>query len=223
MLAQDTQFTPTIPITRTAAISENPDVLADIYKDNINMAIWQRELPMELRGAIAAFIEDTPRYREAVTIAPNTTQQAIFKSLKGAECAQALSEHVAELVDMFCYLFELKQVGLRLATLDRAMCPKFHVDRVPCRMLTTFQGVATEWLAHDIVDRSKLGAGSAGLSDADSGIYPDKRHIQQLHCGDVAILKGETWHGNENAGLVHRSPLVPPGTRRLVMTLDYMN
>jgi hypothetical protein len=34
-------------------------------------------------------------------------------------------------------------------------------------------------------------------------------------------LKGERWEGNENAGLVHRSPVLLSGERRLILTLDF--
>jgi len=107
--------------------------------------------------------------------------------------------------------------------LDKAMCPKFHVDRVPCRLLTTFQGIATEWLPHNKVNRDKLGPGSQGKADSESGLYTSPEDIQQLQAGHVALLKGELWEGNENAGLVHRSPAVPNGERRLLLTLDFMD
>ena len=45
--------------------------------------------------------------------------------------------------------------------------------------------------------------------------------IQQLEKGDVALLKGESWIGNEEAGLVHRSPELERGTSRLLLTLDF--
>ncbi|WP_297291060.1 DUF1826 domain-containing protein [Oceanicoccus sp.] len=33
-------------------------------------------------------------------------------------------------------------------------------------------------------------------------------------------MKGELWEGNEGAGLVHRSPSLSAGERRLLLTLD---
>ena len=122
---------------------------------------------------------------------------------------------------MFCCLFDLKRAGLRLTALDKAMCPRFHVDRVPGRLVTTYQGVATEWLPHEQVDRSKLGEGNNGLTDIHSGLFENEQDIQQLNHGDVAILKGELWEGNENAGLVHRSPALTTDERRLLLTLDF--
>ena len=82
---------------------------------------------------------------------------------------------------------------------------------------------AAEWLADKDVDRSKLGAGNLGKVDAESGLYRSSRDIQQLNQGDVALLKGELWVGNENAGLVHRSPAVADKQPRLMLTLDFIS
>jgi len=111
---------------------------------------------------------------------------------------------------------------LRLTVLDRAMCPRFHVDRVPCRLVTTYQGIATEWLPHNVADRSKLGAGNMGKSDDLSGLFECPSDIKQLNCGDVALLKGELWHNNEGAGLIHRSPQLVNNACRLLLTIDFI-
>jgi len=68
---------------------------------------------------------------------------------------------------------------------------------------------------------AKLGAGSAGLADAQSGLSPTAQAIQTLTAGDVALLKGESWESNEGAGLVHRSPVVETGRLRPLLTLDF--
>ena len=46
--------------------------------------------------------------------------------------------------------------------------------------------------------------------------------IEQVNTGDVALLKGEKWQGNEGAGLIHRSPALADGERRLILTLDWL-
>ena len=46
--------------------------------------------------------------------------------------------------------------------------------------------------------------------------------IEQINTGEVALLKGEKWQGNEGAGLIHRSPALAPGERRLILTLDWL-
>ena len=106
---------------------------------------------------------------------------------------------------------------------EKAMCPRFHVDNVPCRLITTYQGIATEWLPHNAADRSKLGTGNSGKPDSQSGIYQDESDIQQLSQGDVALLKGEGWVGNEGKGLIHRSPQLSDQTSRLILTIDFID
>jgi hypothetical protein len=88
-------------------------------------------------------------------------------------------------------------------------------------MVTTFQGNGTQWLAHQNVNREKLGIGSNGKPDDQSGLYKNNNAIEQLSCGEVALLKGAAWKGNENGGLVHRSPQVVTNEHRLLLTLDF--
>lgn len=194
-------------------------VLADIYHEEVNMAVWQRRLTATLADSITGFLTEKPRFKASMTVSPESALAGISESL--GDDMKELSDNIAELVDMFCCLFDLKRVGLRLTVIDSAMCPKFHVDNVPCRLITTFQGAGTEWLSQAVVDRSKLGRGSQGQLDNESGIYQDQQEIQQISAGDVALLKGEHWEGNQEAGIVHRSPRVASGERRLVLTLDF--
>lgn len=207
---------------RIPSYGNDPKVLADIYEEDVNIAIWQRATSDRLRDAVDGFLAADPRFETAMTVSPDRARTEI-REATGEAVPTEFADDVAELVDMFCYLFGLKRAGLRLATLNRAMCPRFHVDSVPCRMVTTYRGVATEWLPHEAVDRSKLGRGNNGQSDSVSGLYADQSDIQRLTCGDVALLKGELWAGNEDAGLVHRSPAVPAGENRLLLTLDVSN
>jgi len=207
---------------RRAALGNDPRVLTNLYLEETNIAIWQRQLSETLKKSVDTFIRSNPTFQLSMTVTPQSVLSSLSESL-GDSCQMELSENIAELASMFCCLFELKRAGLRLTVLDRAMCPKFHVDKVPCRLITTFQGTATEWLPHHAVNREKLGIGSNGQPDHQSGLYRSHDDIQQLSCGEVALLKGELWVGNENAGLVHRSPALATGERRLLLTLDFSN
>ncbi|BCX81993.1 hypothetical protein MIT9_P1575 [Methylomarinovum caldicuralii] len=127
------------------------------------------------------------------------------------------------LVTAFCELFERREAGLRLRTLDKAMCPRFHVDRVPARMICSYGGIGTEWLPEYAFERAKLGMGGCGFPDAESGLIADPTAIRQMPAYAVGLMKGENWEGNEGHGLVHRSPqptAVQP--RRLLLTLDML-
>ncbi len=207
---------------RRASWGKESLIFTDIYQEDINIVTWQRDLAQSLKDSVSEFLVSNPGFQSTLTVTPQSALSDIQKAF-GSVDQSILVENIAELVDIFCSLFEISHAGLRLSALDRAMCPKFHVDKVPCRLVTTFQGVATQWLPHHAVDRTKLGLGSNGLPDKESGLYQHHDDIQQLSCGDVALLKGEVWYNNENAGLVHRSPALSAGKNRLLLTLDFAN
>ena len=203
-------------ISRHMAQDNHPIVFSDIYKTEINIAIWRREKQFSVKEFLAL----NPTFQKEMTLTPQDALSRISESFDNK--MTEVCEDIAELVDMFCYLFELKQAGMRLKVLDKAMCPKFHVDKVPCRLVTTYQGTATEWLPHELVNQTKLGWDCNNLPDSESGLYQSENNIQQLDCGDVALFKGTLWEGNENAGLVHRSPGLITNEKRLILTLDFM-
>jgi hypothetical protein len=207
-------------IIRRFLEGDTPAALSGIYQEDRNIVAWRRDLALEIQNVVNDFLIASSSFQVSMTLSSQDAFVLIHEALGGSGLMTPLSEDIAELVDMFCYLFDLNKVGLRLTVLDRAMCSKFHVDRVPCRLVTTYQGSATEWLPHNVVNRSKLGHGSEGKSDEKSGLFPDMGDIKQLMPGDVALLKGELWEGNEGAGLVHRSPSLSAGERRLLLTLD---
>jgi len=208
--------------SRKAAINHHPSIFTDIYQENINIAIWERDLAADIKSRVGQFLQSHSKYQTSLIVKPDTVFNKLIESENELTNAQAFCKDISELVEMFCVLFDAERVGLRLTVLDTAMCPRFHVDRVPCRLVCTYYGVTSEWLPHDLVDRSKLGKGNNGQPDAESGLFQSEENINRLKTGDVAILKGELWEGNENAGLVHRSPQVPTGDKRFLLTLDYI-
>ena len=56
-----------------------------------------------------------------------------------------------------------------------------------------------------------------------SGLFDRSSDIKQLNFGDIALLKGKIWENNEGAGLIHRSPQLSGNTRRLLLTIDFIN
>ncbi|MHC0448889.1 MAG: DUF1826 domain-containing protein [Candidatus Lariskella arthropodorum] len=196
--------------------SINNLVLTDIYKEDINIAIWRRRLHDELFALSNSNLNLSSHFSSISIVAqPENVYQSLSDKLPEFSFKNCLIEDISLLTDMFCYLFNLKQAGIRLAILDKAMCPRFHVDRVPCRLITTYKGVGTQWLNNCDVDRNILG----------SVDYPfiDQKYqkIEELNVGDVALLKGESWIGNERRGLVHRSPDINQDELRLLLTIDF--
>lgn len=222
-LAAINESQPAVNLAKRSIEGDALSVFADIYQEDANIVIWQRQPSNALAMAVDDLLNTKPTLRTSMTVTPQSAYSSINDALGATASSAIIGEDIAQLVDMFCCLFDLKRAGLRLTALDRAMCPRFHVDRVPCRLVTTYQGIATEWLPHHLVDRTKLGAGNLGKPDEQSGIFKNPHDIQRLNPGDVALLKGELWEGNEGSGLVHRSPAVSAGERRLLLTLDFIS
>jgi len=203
------------------AVDNHPSIFTEIFKEDVNIAIWSRQLSDAIEQSVNDFLHTHHHYEKSIIARQDTIYDRLMQEDIGLHHAQFLGRDISELVKMFCLLFDRQQVGLRLTLLDKAMCPRFHVDRVPCRLVSTYHGIATEWLPHKKADRSKLGMGSNGLIYRQSGLYKNDEDIQKLNFGDVALLKGECWEGNEGAGLIHRSPNVAENEKRLLVTIDF--
>ncbi|USD67202.1 DUF1826 domain-containing protein [Vibrio sp. SCSIO 43136] len=219
MLASESNSEVTTKV-RCSAQGGSPMVLTDIYQQEVNIAIWQRTLSQSLQREVDEFLRVYPNFQKSLVLSPHQASAELYKVIDEVKCDE-LIENITELIDMFCCLFELEQAGVRITVLNKAMCPRFHVDQVPCRLVSTYSGVCTEWLEHRDVNYDVLGHRSAGVPDVSSGLYGDESCIQQLGSGDVALLKGERWMDNEGAGLVHRSPQVAGEQARLLITLDF--
>ncbi|MFM9381115.1 DUF1826 domain-containing protein [Pseudomonas sp. UV AK001] len=205
--------------TRHQVLGPTPQALASILEDEINLAVWQRQLPLHVADFAKLLLSLNEPYAEALSLElhdedaePDLTGLASgFRDLEGYE---GFIADLKWLVSAFACLLGARRIGLRLRVLDKAMCPRFHVDHVPVRLITTYAGIGSEWLREGEMDRQQLGKPLAEPQE--------KSRIQQLVSGEVALLKGEKWHGNEGFGLIHRSPQPAPGERRLMLTLDWL-
>lgn len=194
-----------------------PQTLTRILEDDVNLAVWQRQLPLHI-GEFAELLLslNEPLAQSLCLELPDedaepdlTGLAAEFRDVQGFE---GFIADLKWLVSAFACLLGARRIGLRLRVLDAAMCPRFHVDHVPVRLITTYAGVGSEWLEEGAMDRRQLGQANA----------EPQVEIRQLNSGDVTLLKGEKWRGNEGYGVIHRSPQPPAGARRLILTLDWL-
>ena len=209
-------LTPLRPLIRQTR-GETPLALSDILEDGVNLALWQRQLPLHIAefGALLVALNEPVADSLVVELGseeavPNL--QGLAANCRDLEGYEGFIADVSWLVSAFACLLGAQRIGVRLRLLDKAMCPRFHVDHVPVRLITTYAGIGSQWLREGIMDRRRLGQPAA---------EPTAR-IEQIHCGEVALLKGSKWHGNEGHGLIHRSPALKAGERRLILTLDWL-
>ena len=197
----------------------SPEILTRIFDDHINLALWERQLPVHIADFAALLLSFGEALNDAmiVDLSDERSDPIIlslasrFHDLEGYE---GFIADVRWLVSAYACLLGAKRIGLRLRALDKAMCPRFHVDHVPVRLITTYAGPGSQWLKEGMIERRLLGQLTAEPTI--------KSHIEHINVGEVALLKGEKWQGNEGFGLVHRSPAVAEGERRLILTLDWL-
>jgi len=194
--------------------------LSDIYQPHINLCWYPRTFSPALTQFIASYMLAKPAPLE-VRLDPKTIElEHYFQHLP---TSPGRDEFIADL-DFVCQLYadllEPEQIGFRLTYLDRAMCPKFHVDRVGIRLICTYDGQSTEWLENDNVDRAWLGNRASSLLEMELRLMRDASAIRSLPTGSIGLLKGESGGDDAGSGIVHRSPAVTPAKPRLLMTLD---
>ena len=107
------------------------DVLANVYEENTNIVVWERILNDKLTQAANSILSTNPDLQISLVVSPQDTFSILKSRLGLSQMDLILVEDIENLVNMFCDLFDLKRVGLRLTSLNHAMCPRFHVDNVP--------------------------------------------------------------------------------------------
>jgi hypothetical protein len=199
---------------------EAPQALTRILDDGVNLVVWRRQLPAHIAdfGRLLLSLNDPLAESLVLELPGDDTEPNLHGLASGFSDLEGYEGFIADvswLVSAFACLLGAKRVGLRLRVLDKAMCPRFHVDHVPVRLITTYCGIGSQWLKEGAMDRRQLG--NAEAEPRDDSL------IEQIASGEVALLKGEKWHGNEGFGLIHRSPQLASGERRLILTLDWLS
>lgn len=181
--------------------------LVEVFDAAVQVCSWRRVIDPAISSYLAQ-LHQVGEFQALETLSP--TVRPRLDGLADGPGRSALIGDLALLQEIVCELLGCAAVGLRLARLGRAMCPGWHVDRVGIRLVCTYRGPGTQWLDDQGVDRGDLRSaqtGSAAFIQADPG--------------EIVLLKGALWQGNEAFGAVHRSPeLAPNAPLRTLVTLD---
>lgn len=195
--------------------------LCAIYQEDVNLVVLSRTLAPSVQSVVRELAAGPDFTATLRVYAP----QPDLSSLPFAdhERAAPLLADMTCWLQAFCELFDAEQVGLRICHSRSVMCPRFHIDRVPVRLVCAYSGPSMQWLAEPDVDRSRLGHRAGGLSDEESGLIRRSDAIQQIPPQAIALCRGDSWPGRAGRALVHRSPAnLGDGSARMVMTLDML-
>lgn len=198
-----------------------------IFDPSVNMLVYQREVKHDLQDFVKHIEFPNPiQIRLKNHLAQESIENALPNVVRDLNGYSAFVEDLVNWIDHFHFLTDANQIGLRLASLQKPMCPGFHVDKVTLRLVCTYDGPCTEWLDNRHVNRAFLGKIDPHTPDEDSPLILNTEAVQSMSCFDVGLLKGESWkdtQGNDNQGngIVHRSPPIRSAPyQRLLLTLD---
>lgn len=199
-------------IFATADLAE----IAKIFDDGIAIVVYRRPLATALAAVVEELVVRDVGLPSKLVVSAGAKGHAALRAQLGF--APALADDIARWVDLVADLSDAPRIGVRLARVGEAMCPRFHVDYVLVRVVITYRGPGTELVAEQDLDRQFMSPNTNGRSDEDSGLLRRPGAVYCASAGDVVVLKGELWQGTAGRGAVHRSPSVD--VPRLVLTLD---
>lgn len=191
-------------------------VLTRVRRPEVGLAVWHRDAAASCAAWLDRLAPDRlPSGR--LLLRPRQVPEALAELFAACRTPAAparawLAEDIAGLAALYAGLRGLERVDLRLQAVDHDACWKFHRDAVALRLLTTYRGPGTEWVA---------------AADAARALRLQRRYagaLRSLPRFAVALFKGLTADaagGGEGAGVVHRSPPVAgSGTTRLLLCID---
>lgn len=201
----------TPPRRRAVAVAAaHPEVLLDILRAEVNLAIWQRDLPASLARASRPLCDAAP-FAAVAEDTPDAVLDALVAKLPAAASLDLLID-IQRLAVLFAAIADTGgTVRVRLEGISGPACHRWHADAVGLRLLCTYRGAGTEWLP--------MAGGGAAARELQGSALPCGRAV--IATGAVAVLKGEGFPGNAGFGCIHRSPPAAPGERaRLLLCID---
>lgn len=201
--------------------ASSPLVLSKIVSPKISVAIWNRTSNDVIQQYFRAVFNALGMGVKGVY--PISEMEALLTaSLPDGAGKEEVAKDIFLLADMLTCLFDCNEVGLRLVPLKSAMCPKFHTDNIPVRLVHTYLGSGTEWLPSETLYKYPPQSLNGRMSRTNFGMYYQPNNIKQLNAFDVALLKGSAWQGHEHMAAAHRSCQLAQDEKRVLLTLDPM-
>lgn len=199
----------TLPVDRNAR-RDQPSVrcvndsrsLSQIHEPGVDLVIWERLAQTSPDLAALAvtdkMLQNVSNWRQRLSI--NAIAQHVSRM------PEPLGRDIAQLAQLFAGIAKASMLEVRLERVVDNACWKFHRDAVHMRLLTSYAGPGTEWVA----------APDAEQALVQQGAY--RGPIGRLQRFDVGIFKGRRYQ--PEPALVHRSPAIAgTGEQRLLLCM----
>jgi len=169
-----------------------------IHAAHTDILVIRRPVPVECAELVARGQVGEVRFQTAARGAAAKIDRGLDRlelTAPGRQRAR-LADDILGLVCGVLAGFDWPRVEVRLDLADVQACPKFHCDNVLVRMVTTYVGPGTEYIETR---------------------RPDVIH--RAAPGSLVFLKGHR-HPTHRGSILHRSPTLPRGSRRLSVAID---
>lgn len=174
-----------------------------LAREEVNLVSWRRDLPPGLEGQLLAWARRFPADFCGFVALPRCDLASATRGLE--EPARAwLTADVAVLLARLADLSGAGRLRVSLGAIREDQCPRFHMDYVRYRLVTTYVGPGTEWVPDPAVCREALDLHTDCPCDANAEIVRDPSAIRRAAPGEVVVMKGALHPGG--LGAVHRSP-----------------
>lgn len=204
-LARSKRPAASLQTAQDVLVGRQAEILADIAAPGVAAAIWQRSLDASFQAWIDSLpAEQLPSLRVTVPVprAKETIQTAcdIAKVPQGQQ-RDMLAGDIGALALRYGQVMKTDYVQIRLDVSAGVMCPQFHVDNVPARLLCAYRGPGTQYVTELHRD--------------------DPDRIRTMTTGAVGLFRGAQWKSGEGSSLLHRSPAAQQGSGpRLLLVID---
>jgi len=200
------------------ASGNQPDILNRVLDPSVQLSLWQRPAQAVINRELSSLkASDLPDMR--CTTSADSFEDDVDMLLKQQDLDPLVFSNwrrdLRQLADIYFHLSKNRDVEMRLETTDEDGCTRFHVDNTQLRLLCTYQGPGTQWLTDEQTNF---------LEQCNTESNDDITRLGEPSSFApfwVGILKGKTYPGNSNQGLVHRSPPIKGSDQiRVLFCLD---
>lgn len=200
-------------------VSDNWHDLARIKEANYNIAILNRNLDPNINIFLDRFIESD--FSQSIYACCKTNKfREIFQSYLLEYSSlyrsgyESFLDDIQNIVNNFAVISNSNNIEIFFDTVKTTKCPRYHYDQNDLRLICTYKGQGTIWLNNDNVNFDKLG------HKDNLQISKDISKINKVNQQDIAILKGKKYPNNLYNAIVHKSPDLIQGEKRLLLRLD---
>ncbi|MHA7872702.1 MAG: DUF1826 domain-containing protein [Hyphococcus sp.] len=194
------------------ACGSDPDVLLGIADPAITLAIWRRQLADELKNAAHLIRHNDIEFLASLNTNCLEDQKRFKKDLitSTGDEGRMLANDLIDLSRRYVEASQKQTVRIRFETVKDDGCRRFHLDNVVMRLVVTYAGPGTQWVAPTFASVARA---------------QQQNYAGPLNCigsGDVAIFRGKK---SDAADLVlHRSPpLKSSDSARLIAVIDSLH